>query len=286
MRVGLQMYSVREAFASDPLGTLSRIAEIGYHHVEFANHHADRDPGVGFDIPADKLRKQLEQTGIKPIGSHISPFPREDRQLDRVIAYHRDLGSESIAISIDFWNSRREVLEACKFYNHVGERSAKAGLAFYFHNHFHEFQQLDGERVLDTIVANTKPENLGIELDAYWTFRGAIDPAEKIREYRQRVKVIHQKDFPFSQARYLDIWTEIDPSKPLDTVTFHKAIHPEHFTEIGDGMMKVQDIVDAGNEANARYLLVEQDHGRMASEFDRIARGLANLKKLAGLAWA
>jgi hypothetical protein len=51
-------------------------------------------------------------------------------------------------------------------------------------------------------------------------------------------------------------------------------------------MMKVQDIVDAGNEANARYLLVEQDHGRMASEFDRIARGLANLKKLAGLAWA
>lgn len=284
MRVGLQMYSVRESFKSDPMGTLERIAEIGYRNVEFANHRADADPGIGFDIPADRLRAKLDAVGIAPVGAHIAPLTED--LLDGVIAYHTDLGNKSIAMSLDFWNNRQEVLERCKVYNRIGEKCRKAGLSFYFHNHFHEFQAFDGEVILDTIVRNTDPDLVGIELDAYWTFRGAVDPGQKIRQYKDRVKLIHEKDFPFSQARYLDIWTEIDPSLPLDTIRFHNAIHPEHFIEIGDGMIKVQDVIDAGNEADAHYFLVEQDHGQTASEFERIARSLENLKKFSGLDWS
>jgi sugar phosphate isomerase/epimerase len=283
MRAGLQLFSVREAFASDPYGTLERIAEVGYRNIEFANHHADIDGGTGFGLPADKVGAKLKQLGLTAVGAHISPFREEF--LDRAIGWHRDAGTKSIAISLDFWKSRAEVLERCKFYSRSGDKARAAGLKFLFHNHFHEYQPLDGETVMDTVVKNTDPEVVGLEIDAYWTFRGALDPAAMVRQYGNRVHIIHQKDFPFSQMRHADIWTEIDQNKELDTVIFHNAIHPEHFTEIGDGMIKVQDVINAGVEVGAGYILVEQDYGRMPSEFDRIARSLTNLRKLSGLDW-
>ena len=37
-KVGLQLYTVRDAMAKDPAGTLSRVAEIGYKEVEAATY--------------------------------------------------------------------------------------------------------------------------------------------------------------------------------------------------------------------------------------------------------
>jgi hypothetical protein len=37
-RVGVQLYSVRDAMKADPKGTLKKIADAGYHHVEHANY--------------------------------------------------------------------------------------------------------------------------------------------------------------------------------------------------------------------------------------------------------
>ena len=37
-RVGVQLYSVRDAMKADPQGTLKKIADAGYAHVEHANY--------------------------------------------------------------------------------------------------------------------------------------------------------------------------------------------------------------------------------------------------------
>ncbi len=283
MKVGLQMYSVRESFQADPRGTLEQVAEIGYRAVEFANHRSHEDPGCGADISAEKLRSHLTEFAIVPVGAHIAPF--DDEVLDNVIAYHSELGNRSIAMSIDFWESKAMVLERCAYYNRAAERCRANGLQFYYHNHYHEFQILDGEIVLDLIVANTDPELVRIELDTYWTFRGAVDPAAKIREYSGRVGMLHQKDFPISEARYLDVWARLDHNKPLDREGFESMQRPEEFIEIGDGMLKIEDIIDAGNEAGVSYLLVEQDYGRELTEFQRIQRSISNLRRMRGLDW-
>ena len=34
-KVGLQLYTVREIFAADPVGTLQKVAKVGYREVEF-----------------------------------------------------------------------------------------------------------------------------------------------------------------------------------------------------------------------------------------------------------
>lgn len=284
MKVGLQMYSVRGSFAEDPRGTLEQVADAGYHTIEFANHTAEVDAGCGTGVPVDKLRRYLEEFSIMALGAHIAPFT--DDTLSRAIDYHRELGTRNLVISLDFWHNREEVLERCRYYNRAGEACRSAGMGFYFHNHYHEFQLFDGETVLDLIVGNTDPALVSIELDAYWTFRGAVDPARKIREYRGRIAAVHQKDFPFSEARYIDVWARLDRSRPLDRPGFDSVLRPEEFVEVGDGMMKIQEIIDACNDSGVDYLLVEQDHGRELTEVQRIARSMENLKKMRGIDWA
>src|SRR5580704_12211872 len=37
-RLGLQLYSVRDAMGKDPMGSLKKLADMGYVHVEHANY--------------------------------------------------------------------------------------------------------------------------------------------------------------------------------------------------------------------------------------------------------
>ena len=48
MKYGLQMYSVRDAAEKDLLGTLEKVAALGYHYAEFAGffgHSAEDGAG-------------------------------------------------------------------------------------------------------------------------------------------------------------------------------------------------------------------------------------------------
>jgi sugar phosphate isomerase/epimerase len=125
---------------------------------------------------------------------------------------------------------------------------------------------------------------MGIELDAYWAFRGLIDPVSMIRQYGSRVAILHEKDFPLDRVDELNSWKIVDRTKIVDTVEFHKTIQPEHFIEVGNGIIKIQDVIDAGNEFNVPYILVEQDYTKL-DEIDSIQVSMANFKKMRGLEW-
>jgi hypothetical protein len=43
MKVGIQLYSVRNHMEKDPIGTIRYVAEAGYRYIEVANHNADKD---------------------------------------------------------------------------------------------------------------------------------------------------------------------------------------------------------------------------------------------------
>ena len=48
--------------------------------------------------------------------------------------------------------------------------------------------------------------------------------------------------------------------------------------------MKIQDIIDAGNEFNIPYILVEQDHSTY-DQIESIKISMSNFKKMRGLEW-
>jgi sugar phosphate isomerase/epimerase len=265
------------------MGTLEKIAEAGYRFIELANHKALTDPGTGFDTNVDMLKAKLDALGITVVGAHVLPL--DEQNIDAVLRYNKDLGNTTVSIPLDFWPTEEDLMKACGNYNRLGEICRKNGMRLLFHNHYHEFQRFNGHYILDLIMAHTDPELLSLELDAYWTIRGALDPARVIREYGKRIAMVHEKDFPLRQIQHMNAWIVADQDTPLDNATFHAGIKPEYFTEIGDGVIKVQDVINASNELEIPYLLVEQDYMNGLTEFQSIARSMQNLKRMRGLEW-
>lgn len=64
--VGVQLYSVRDDMMNDPLGSLKKVAEMGYKYVEHANYVDGKFYGYA---PAE-FRKILDDTGLNMISGH------------------------------------------------------------------------------------------------------------------------------------------------------------------------------------------------------------------------
>ena len=69
-------------------------------------------------------------------------------------------------------------------------------MRFYYHNHYQEFQKFGDNYVYDIIMENTDPSLVFIEIDTYWVTRAGLDPIAVMEKYRDRLVLLHQKDFP------------------------------------------------------------------------------------------
>ena len=83
-QIALQLYTVREEAARDFLGTLRRVAELGYRAVEFAGYGG---------VPAPELRARLDEYGLRAPGAHV-PFADFAERLEPTLADLRTLGCE------------------------------------------------------------------------------------------------------------------------------------------------------------------------------------------------
>src|SRR5579875_2606669 len=172
VRIGLQLYSVRHALAADPWGTLARVAEAGFTHLEAANHNARTDSGVGFGVPADDLRTHLAHLGLSIVGCHINPL--DLAILPQALDYQAALGNTQIGCDIEFYpyGDRDYDLRRAETFNRVGALARERGLRFYYHNHFQEFQRCGDDYVYDLLLQNTDPALVKLEMDTYWMYRG------------------------------------------------------------------------------------------------------------------
>lgn len=292
MKVGIQMFTVRNHYYKDPIGTFEEVAKVGYKAVELANHRCEYDPLDGFGMKPQELKKILSDLNLTLVGAHIIPDDKtqistiyQDKDcMMRNIEYAAEAGMPNLTLPIDLFPSKEYVLQRCDVYNQLGEWCQAYGIKLLYHNHYHEFQKFDDEYVLDIIMRNTDPKKFFIELDAYWTFVGATDPVKKIREYGDRIAIIHEKDFPIERIQYANTWAYVDQNKPLDYKSFKSMVKPENFVEVGEGIIKIQDVIDAGNEFNIPWILIEQDYTKL-DEFDSIRVSMNNFKKYRDLDW-
>lgn len=156
LKVGIQLYSVRTEMEKDPFEAIRKVAEIGYKNLEVANSRADEDPGVGFDVPADKLLEILGGFGAHVVSSHLRPI--DEKTLPGIIAYHGKIGNKYIGQSADFFPDYDTLMKRCEYYNRMGKALAPHGMKFLYHNHYHEFQKLQDKYVLYHIMENTDPQ--------------------------------------------------------------------------------------------------------------------------------
>lgn len=221
--VALQLYTVRDETAKDFIGTLEKVAAMGYDGVEFA--------GFG-DIPATQMKAVLDRLGLKAVGSHTMPDLLKEK-LDEVIKYNLEIGNKYVICPWAPFKTKEDYVNAVRLFNEIGARCRENGLQFVYHNHDFEFTKFDGEYGLDILYNGTTPENMVAEIDTCWAFYAGVDPADYVRKYKGRCPLVHIKDL--------------------------KTKENKEFIEVGYGVIDIPEIVKAANEIGSEWLIVEID---------------------------
>ncbi|GGD63107.1 sugar phosphate isomerase/epimerase family protein [Paenibacillus nasutitermitis] len=241
--IALQPYTIREEMAQDYAGSLEKVAAIGYKGVELST------PPEGMSV--GEVKQILERTGLQVIGAHCS-LEQLTSGLDELSAYLHEVGGTYAALSYKF-DSKQHVLEMAKRFNEIGENCRKHQIQFLYHNHNWEFDQFDGESVLDILLRETDPELVKLELDVYWVKRAGIEPADYLRKLKDRCPLLHIKDMEAGEEQF--------------------------FAEIGEGILDFREIASVAEEIGTKWLVVEQDLSRRAA-MESIAISYRNLGKL------
>lgn len=288
MKVGLQLFSIKEAMKENPLEAIRKAAECGYRYIEVANHNALEDMGIGFGVKAEEVNKLLKDVGASIVSAHIYPFDKEKYKY--ILEYNAEIGNQNIIYPMGRFKDMDDVLNQCEMLNEYGEMTRKYGMKFYYHNHANEFMTVERKLIMDVIMDNTDADKVGFELDTFWAMRGGIDPVEYIRKYQDRIGLLHQKDMAKGTDSPINVFSRLTREVSEENIAAFRYckqyVKPEDFTEIGRGIMDIQEIIDTANEiGKTEYIILEQDYTGMESEIESIRCSMQEFKKFRGIEW-
>lgn len=179
-QVYLQMYSLGFA-AGDLADSFKKIAEIGYHGIEFAGNYGG--------LSGSEMKKLLIENKLDAISAHV--------QADNVLTdlpFLAEIGTKYAIVPMYMFETREDVLVFAKRLDQLGEECAKFGLKTGYHNHTEEFKKFGDEYLLEILMANTNPHNVVFELDAGWASAAGIDVVAFINKHAGRFAMIHVKE--------------------------------------------------------------------------------------------
>lgn len=248
--IALQLYTMRDPAKADLADTLKKCREMGWEYVQWSGMP---------DLPADKIRAALDESGLKAISAHVGVEPFET-DFDNQVAFWKTVGVEAVGpggMMGDCQKTLEDWLKGAKRLDAVGAKLLGAGLHLTFHNHAGEFATFPGDPrcKLDILFESTDPKHVLAELDLAWVKVGKADPAAYLRKYKGRCQYIHAKD-----------------------VILDEKGRKKIFAPLGQGALDWDDIFAAGAEAGVEWYIYEQDDG-VGSPFDYAAASYEFLSK-------
>lgn len=201
-RISIQLYTVRDVLAADPAGTLAALAGIGYRRVETAGTAG---------LTAEAFRALLDANGIRATSGHFGiPQPFDAAAWRATLATARTLGCRYVVHPFFGADATGGAIRDATIWrdfardlNRAGALARDAGFRFGYHNHHFEFFPLadgSGRTGFDVLTSTADARLVHLELDLYWSWRGAADPLDVMREHRGRVLQFHVKDMNLSSG--------------------------------------------------------------------------------------
>jgi sugar phosphate isomerase/epimerase len=246
-RVGLELYSVRDAMKADPERTLAAVRAMGYKDVELLWSFGN------FGRTTQQVRASLDHEGLRAPSAHVDPkiiLTDWNKSLDTAKALgHQYLIVPSLTIdpkhALDDWKSWAD-----KF-NVAGATARRAGIWLAFHNEPDHMKPIDGTIPYDVFVERTDPSVVRLQLDVGNMAQGGGDPFAYLGRYRNRYWSFHIKD----------------------VVADHS-----HDTELGKGVLDVRRLLAAIPDIQRKPLYVEQE-----GALDQLASAGADYRYLSTL---
>lgn len=223
MKLGIQLWSVRNEANADFKGTVEKLKAMGYEGVEIA--------GIS-SLNYFEMAEVLNSAGITAISAHIG--------LDEIENEEKLEGLKGLGLKYAAFNGMGISKESIPYlrdnFTRLGKICRENGIYLLYHNHDYEFAKIDEVPGLDLVYGAVNPKYLGAEIDTCWVKYAGIDPAEYIRKYKGRCPLIHIKDY--------------NGGKKGEDFSY-KAV--------GSGVMDVGAVINAAKAAGSEWIIVEQD---------------------------
>lgn len=238
--MGLQLYTVRDPMSADAVGTLKKIAALGYRELETYGYEPRERKFYGFR--ARDLLRVLRDLGLTSPSGHYDFAPFMHQPIEALDAYVAQCIEGALELDQKFitwpWlDEESRSIDAFKKLaerlNRVGEQVTRAGLRFAYHNHEFEFIPHDGQRGYEIILRETDPALVKLQLDLFWSAHSSPwSPHELFAMQPGRFVMWHIKDMD-SQDR-------------------------NRYTELGKGTIDFTRIMPHAQLAGLEHYFVEQ----------------------------
>jgi sugar phosphate isomerase/epimerase len=269
--IGLELFTLINDLDKDLVGTLKKVAALGYQEVESAFSSKKgfyglkapefaaltQDLGLAWKshlVPSSPFKlapgaKMPTGPDGKPLVIPAMPNLRENLQeiVDGAAAggVRYLVCASTPPASLDDMKASIEVL------NTSAPATQKAGLTLCYHNHDTEFRPMQGQRPYDLLLTQTDAQTVKMELDLAWAVKAGIDPVELFRRHPGRFPLWHVKDLSRD----------------------HQTLAP-----VGQGIVDFKAIFAQAQLAGLQHLFVE--HDQPVDPFASIATSIHTLKGL------
>jgi sugar phosphate isomerase/epimerase len=219
---GLALHTLRNELHQDFIGTLRKVASIGYKLIEPTNYGG---------LTADEFVKVLKCLGLGVVSTRILPNLDELAfQLD----YAKKIGAKyfyTIFVDKENFKDEASIQEVIRKLKIMGMEAKRRGIQLLYHPRDNEYGIVGGKRIVDRIIEGVGTDLLKLLIDIYWAKKGGVDPLQTLYKYKGLVPIIHVKDIDKAGG----------------------------FTNVGSGIIDWPSIFCALKDVGVQYYFVEQD---------------------------
>jgi sugar phosphate isomerase/epimerase len=263
--IGVQLYSVRDAMLKDPLGSLTKLAKMGYKNLEHANY-IDRK---FYGYTAAEFKKILNDLGLKMPSGHTVMGKQhwDESKKDFSDSWKHTIDDAAVleqkyVISPWMEESMRTTADDMKhcmeIFNKCGELCKKSGMKFGYHNHDFEFsQKLGNDKVFDIIMRSIDPNLVALQLDIGNMYNAGAKAIDILNQYPGRFEIIHAKD---------EIKTSVGDEKYESSI-------------LGEGVISAKETLELAQKlGGTNCFIIEQESYQGLDPFDCVKKDLEIMK--------
>lgn len=262
-KLGLQLYSIRDAMAKDLRGTFQRAVQFGYEEVEtYGFNYGNNKYYWGLE-PKDAAQL-LSDCGLTTSSGHYD-LDRffEKRQQDDLKRYTDECIKGATALKQNYivwptlapqFRNIEEFKRLTETLNRIGAQIKQGGLQLAYHNFGYEFVEQNGVIPYDILLKETDPSLVKMELDLYWfTYGSATKPLDWFKKQPGRFELWHIKDMD--------------------------KVNRERHTTVGDGTIDFKSIFKDTQIAGVKHMFVEQGNNYLPDAMSCVQRSAGYVKK-------
>lgn len=262
-KLGLQLFTIREAMAKDLRATFQRIVEFGYQEVETYGFNYGNNKYY-WGLEPKQASQLLTDCGLTTSSGHydLDKFFGKNQQdelkryTDQCIAGATALKQSYIVwpIIAPQYRTMEEMKRLAATLNTTGEQIKRGGLQLAYHNYGWDFMEQGGVIPYDIILKETDPALVKMELDLYWfSFGSRMKPLDWFKKQPGRFVIWHIKDMN-KQNREL-----------------HEVV--------GDGQIDFKPIFRDAQLSGVKHMFVEQGNNYVPDAMSCVQRSAEYMKR-------